>query len=186
MTQVLDKDAILTCESKHSVFNGLMKDLGLDEIAKTLNVSYQHVRRLATKGNIRALVRQEKAKIDAKIAKKLEITREGQARKGQEAYDMAVKQENVQGMVAALKSQSVLFGLEKQVIEQSEAQRQLSEAQALEARKLADIRLREDMSNRAGKVLQNGTEEPETHDYAMDWTDDKPDQNNTGTDQICR
>lgn len=130
-----------------------------------------HAIRLVGIGRIRARIEH----IRAKQAKKLEITREGQAKKYQEAYDLASDLKSPTGMVQATAGQDRLFGLEKQVIEQSEAQRRLSETQASEASKLADIRLREDMAAKAEKVPQNGTGEH----YAVDWTDDSQDKDNT-------
>jgi hypothetical protein len=175
----LDKDKILTCESKHSIFNSLMKGLDLLEAAKIAGVSYDYSRRLVTKGHIRALVRQEKAKIEAKTAEKLQITRESLTKNYMKAYDLAEDQGSSTGMTQATQGIARLYGLDKQVIEQSEQQRQLSEVQASEARRLAEIRLREDMSSNAEKVPQKAAQEPE---YAVDWTNDSQDKDNTGSD----
>lgn len=180
-TAILDKDTILTCESKHSVFNSLMQDLGLDEAAKQAGISYDHARRLATKGHIRTLVRQEKGKIEAKIAEKLKITRESLTRNYMTAYDLAEQQQSPTGMTQATMGIARLYGLDKQVIEQSDAQKQLSATQAAEARRIAEIRVREVAgleSPEAEKSHQNGTEEPE---YAVDWTDDSKDKGNTSS-----
>ncbi len=69
--------------------------------------------------------------------------------------------------VKACEVQNRLYGLDKQVIEQSEAQKQLTATQAAEARRIAEIRVREVAGMEPSKVSQNGTQEPEC---AVVWT----------------
>lgn len=65
----ITKENILTNKTKQQIFNNLMSGLNLEETAKKVNKSYEHVRRLATKGYINQLVKKE----NARIAEKLEI-----------------------------------------------------------------------------------------------------------------
>lgn len=111
--------------------------------------------------------------IQAEKAIKQGITQEGQARKLEAVQLKCFANGEHSTYVKACEVQNRLYGLDKQVIEQTEAQRRLSETQAAEARRIAEIRVREVAgleSPEAEKSRQNGTEEPE---YALDWTDDR-------------
>jgi phage terminase small subunit len=75
-TQTLDKDKILSCPSRRILFDGIMRGLTQKEAAKKAGITHDTARKYCTKGHINALVKQEQAKIQAKTAKKLEITAE--------------------------------------------------------------------------------------------------------------
>ena len=69
--------------------------------------------RLRAKECIKARI----AFLRAELANKEGITKEGQSRKVDRALRLAEEQENATAMVAAIKCQNLLYGLEKQVIE---------------------------------------------------------------------
>jgi len=107
--------------------------------------------------------------LQAEKAVKAGITQEGQARKLEIVQNICLANGEHSTYVKAVQDESRLFGLDKQVIEQSDAQRQLTETQAAEALRIAEIRVREVAALESSKVAQSGTEGPE---YAVVWTDD--------------
>lgn len=106
--------------------------------------------------------------IQAKIAENAKVTQEGQSKKLANVQALCLANGEHSTYVKACEVQNRLYGLDKQVIEQTDAQRQLTATQAAEARRIAEIRVREVAGMEPSKVSENATEEPE---YAVDWTE---------------
>jgi len=77
-TELLDKEAILTTEARQTLFDSLMQGMRPKEAAKQAKLAYSTVRKYCTKWHFNELIRQEKAKIQAKVVEKLKITEETQ------------------------------------------------------------------------------------------------------------
>ncbi len=112
-TAELDKDAILTTEARRIVFDCMMRGFNMKLAAERANLSHKYVRNWVAKSGVHALVRQEKAKIEAKSQEYLHITKESQAKKHQAVYETAMAERKLTAANTAIRSQSELFGLLK-------------------------------------------------------------------------
>ncbi|HIJ71158.1 MAG TPA: hypothetical protein HPP87_07320 [Planctomycetes bacterium] len=108
----LDKDAMLTTEARRIVFDCLMQGIKPTEAAKKAHLSPGYVHKWVSECNINALVRQEKAKSEAKTAEKLEITRETQVAKYQANYAKALQLGQISAANGAIAGQNALLGLD--------------------------------------------------------------------------
>lgn len=73
MTEHLDKTKILTTVSRQILFNCLLKGMSIKDASHQAKLNYIYARKVATKGNINALVAQTMAKISAKSEIKVEL-----------------------------------------------------------------------------------------------------------------
>ena len=107
----LNKDDILTTEARRTLFKSLMQGLSLTEAAKKANLKPQTAHLYSRQFKLSALVRQEKAVIEAKTAKMLHITREGQAKKFEKVIDAGHENGQLSAVNGAIRGQNELCGL---------------------------------------------------------------------------
>lgn len=106
--------------------------------------------RLIVKDRIKARI----AHLRAKWAEKHEVTRETLASEYSRAYDLAVSQQAPTSMVQATSGKARLYGLDKQVIEQHDAHRELTTDQTQKAKDYAQFKLWQ--ANRPGRHSGTG------------------------------
>lgn len=108
---------------------------------------------LATNTNIKARI----AFLRAKLAEKLDITREKQAQKLQQVIDTCTKSGDHTNVVAAIREQNKLFGLITERIETTEGQRQLDATERREAKRIAKLLQEPDSIDNTINVSSSGT-----------------------------
>lgn len=141
MPNIKDKS---TCDAIAREFcsNGRNKEQALISVGYTKSYArsgYAHTQIYANPG-VKAAI----AKIDAKMAKEIEHNRIISLHNLQKAYDLAFKQGNAAAMVAAEREKNAISNLHSSTLHTDDKQtKELNDSQQAEARRLANIRLKQ-------------------------------------------
>ena len=111
MKQTLNKTDVIRTARQQILFECMYAGMKIKEAAKEAKIGYNYARKLSSKGNISALVLQERSHIQAKTEESLHITREGQAKKFEKVIDAGHENGQLSAVNGAIRGQNELCGL---------------------------------------------------------------------------